>query len=466
MKTYKSLTEQSFHKFPNKIFSLEENKLTFHGIQLERVIKRHGTPLKINYLPRIKFNIRRAKKWFEDAFKQYNYQGNYIYAYCTKSNHFKFVLDKVIEHGDALETSSAFDIPIIHSLINSNKIKPDMPIICNGFKQEAYAQGIVDLINQGYSCFPVLDSTLEWEYYKDSCNKPFSYGIRKIADEEPDTPYYTSRFGLPADEIIRFVKETLMQSTAGQLKILHFFINTGMKDSAYFWNELDKLMHLFVDIRQLTQSLSMIDLGGGLPILSDIENSFDYAQLINAIVSFISDYCKRHAVPTPDLITEFGRFTVGETGALFYSVLEQRKQSKYVKWYMIDGSFITHLPDAWGLNEKYILLPINGWDHLFTNVNLGGLTCDEKDYYISEAHSAELFLPELGKGPLYIGFFHTGAYQEALGGYGGIQHCLIPSPKHVVIDRDSRGELTEYVFREQESPERMGDILGYGLSNH
>lgn len=129
---------------------------------------------------------------------------------------------------------------------------------------------------------------------------------------------------------------------------------------------------------------------------------------------------------------------------------------------MIDGSFITNLPDSWGLNQKYILLAISKWDHPFHKVNVGGLTCDSMDYYNSEAHSSEVFLPLIEEDEkLYVGFFHTGAYQEALGGYGGIQHCLIPAPKHLLLDRDANGNLTQKVFAEEQTHEQMLKILGY-----
>lgn len=62
---------------------------------------------------------------------------------------------------------------------------------------------------------------------------------------------------------------------------------------------------------------------------------------------------------------------------------------------------------------------------------------------------------------LYIGFFHTGAYQESIGGYGGIQHCLVPAPKHVIIDRDEDGEITTRLFAKEQSAKSMLKILGY-----
>jgi arginine decarboxylase len=63
--------------------------------------------------------------------------------------------------------------------------------------------------------------------------------------------------------------------------------------------------------------------------------------------------------------------------------------------------------------------------------------------------------------PLYIGFFHTGAYQESLGGYGGIQHCLIPAPKHVLINRNEDGEITTELFAKEQTSESMMKLLGY-----
>ena len=68
---------------------------------------------------------------------------------------------------------------------------------------------------------------------------------------------------------------------------------------------------------------------------------------------------------------------------------------------------------------------------------------------------------DLNEDPLYIGFFHTGAYQESLGGYGGIQHCLIPAPKHVIIDREEDGEIVTKLFAMEQSAKSMMKILGY-----
>jgi len=132
-------------------------------------------------------------------------------------------------------------------------------------------------------------------------------------------------------------------------------------------------------------------------------------------------------------------------------------------WYMIDSSFITTLPDTWGIGEKFLMLPVNKWNSEYQRVVLGGITCDSHDYYDSEEHINEVFLPKTNDGvePLYVGFFHTGAYQDQISGYGGIKHCLIPSPKHVIVGYDRHGKLVDWVYAKQQTAQSMLKILGY-----
>ena len=109
-----------------------------------------------------------------------------------------------------------------------------------------------------------------------------------------------------------------------------------------------------------------------------------------------------------------------------------------------------------------MLLAVNNWDKEYRRVFLGGLTCYSQDYYNAELHSNAVFLPQLpAEDPMYIGFFHTGAYQESLGGYGGVQHCLTPAPKHIIIDKDENGEYFTKLFAKEQSHKSMLKVLGY-----
>jgi arginine decarboxylase len=185
--------------------------------------------------------------------------------------------------------------------------------------------------------------------------------------------------------------------------------------------------------------------------------------MIDEIINQIKQACDEAGVEVPNIFTEFGSFTVGESGAAIYEILYQKKQNDRERWNMINSSFITTLPDAWAINKRFIMLPINKWNKQYERVLLGGLTCDSDDYYNSEQHVNGIYLPVFEKEkPLYIGFFNTGAYQESVGGFGGLQHCLIPHPKHLIIDRDENGNITTRIFKEQQKSSEMLSILGYG----
>ncbi|MCR9066397.1 MAG: arginine decarboxylase, partial [Cytophagales bacterium] len=223
-------------------------------------------------------------------------------------------------------------------------------------------------------------------------------------------------------------------------------------------------MFKYCEMKKICPELDSIDIGGGLPIQTSVVFNYDYQAMIDEIIENIQWICNKNNVPVPNIFTEFGSYTVGESGATLYKVIDKKQQNDRELWYMVDGSFITQLPDSWGIGQKYIMLPVNNWDAPYTKVNLGGLTCDSADYYNTEAHSEDLYMPMFDYNSheeQFIGFFHTGAYQESLGGYGGIQHCLIPSPKHVLVSQDEDGNFMTELFAEEQDAESMIKVLGY-----
>lgn len=461
MNRYIDLIDQTFD-FPTDEFTVKKGQLSFHGVPLMDIIKKYGTPLRLTYLPKISENIRRITNSFQEVLKKYKYEGTYTYCYCTKSSHFRFVVEEALDTGAQIETSSAYDIAIVKSLFQRGIISKDQLLICNGFKRPLYQKEIVELINGGFSnCIPVLDNLNEAEYYETHLEQPYPVGIRLASDEEPQFEFYTSRLGVRYKDVNDYYLQKLKPGK-GRLKLLHHFINTGIRDSAYYWSELSRFMYKYCELKKLCPELDTIDIGGGFPIKTSLNFQYDYHYMIEQVVENIQWICKKNHVSTPNIVTEFGSFTVGESGAMIYSVLDQKLQNDKELWYMIDGSFITNLPDTWGSGSKFILLPINQWEKEYQKVNLGGLTCDSMDYYNSEIHSSEVFLPLQENGDqLYIGMFHTGAYQESLGGFGGIQHCLIPAPQHVIIDRDDNGKVVSRLFSEEQRSEDMLRLLGY-----
>lgn len=462
---YCDLINQTYY-FPQEEFKLEGDELLFHDIPLNRLVEMYGSPLKFTYLPKISANIIRAKKWFASAMEKHNYSGKYYYSYCTKSSHFQFVLQEALKNDIHIETSSAFDINIVEQLIGEGRITGETYVLCNGFKREAYIDNIARLINNGHkNCIPIIDNYEELELLSNKIDKKYQIGIRIASEEEPKFEFYTSRLGIGYKNILPYYESHIKGRVNVELKMLHFFINTGIRDNAYYWNELVKCLKVYVRLKKQCPTLDSLNIGGGFPIKNSLAFEFDYQYMIDEIINQIKIVCDEEDIPVPNIFTEFGNFTVGESGGAIFEVLYQKQQNDREKWNMIDSSFITTLPDVWAINRRFIMLPINRWQDEYERVLLGGLTCDSDDYYNSQQDMNAIYLPKFKKNkPLYIGFFNTGAYQETLGGFGGLQHCLIPCPKHLLIDKDQDGKLYTSLFKEQQKPEDLLQILGYG--NH
>lgn len=460
---YINLIEQTF-EFPQDEFKVEDNELQFHDIPIMDVIEQYGTPLKITYLPKISQQIQRAKRMFNVAMAKVDYQGDYHYCYCTKSSHFSFVMEEALKNDIHIETSSAFDLNLIEALYEEGIVNKDLYIVCNGFKKQSYIENIANFINTGWhNIIPVLDNMNEFDDLDEHVEKSTRIGIRIASEEEPKFEFYTSRLGIRYSDILPFYLNKIKDNNKFSLKMLHFFINTGIRDNAYYWNELSKCVSVYCDLKQICPELDSLNIGGGFPIKNTLAQTFEYEYMAEEIVAQIKSICDSRGIREPNIFTEFGSFTVGESGATIFQILDVKQQNDRERWYMVDSSFMTTLPDTWSIKQRFILLPINKWDCQYQRVFLGGLTCDSQDYYNAEAHSNAIFLPTIQsrEDPLYIGFFHTGAYQESIAGYGGIQHCLQPAPKHVIIDLDENGEYTTKLFSKEQTYKSMLKILGY-----
>lgn len=463
--TYFDLIEQTYY-FPQEGFDLRDDYLTFHGVSLKYLIKKYGTPFRLWYLPRIGDQIKKAKNLFNRAIKANNYKGKYKYCYCTKCCHFHHVISAALKQNVDIETSSAFDIDLIIKLHQKGELKKTAAIIHNGYKTDEYIRKMILLQKSGFTnTIIVLDNTEELgKILRQSGDEVIKIGIRMSVDEESQSSYYTSRLGIPQSKIIDFYNSKIRGNKKVELKMLHFFVDSGIKDTLYYWREFQKALKQYIELKKACPSLNALNLGGGFPVRNHLGFEYDYEYMIREIIKNIKENCNKEGIEEPDIYTEFGKYTVGESGAIIFSVIEQKQQNDKELWYIVDNSLMNTIPDAWSLFEKYILLPVNKWSNEYTSVNIGGISCDHSDYYNSEDMNQEILLPGFkpsDKEPLYLGFFHTGAYQDSISGYGGIKHCLIPSPKHVIVDRDDKGNFIDYVYRNEQTVDDMLNILGY-----
>ncbi|MFM7725453.1 MAG: arginine decarboxylase, partial [Flavobacteriales bacterium] len=184
------LVEQTF-EWPQEEFQLDKDNLLFHSIPLMDLVEKYGSPLKFTYLPKISQNIKRAKEWFRIARNEVGYEGEYHYCYCTKSSHFRYVLEEALKNNIHIETSSAYDIDLIRRLGTLGKINKSQRIICNGFKKDEYVKKIFDLHADGYKdIISVIDNKYEFQAFEELVQEPMNIGIRIASEEEPKFEFY------------------------------------------------------------------------------------------------------------------------------------------------------------------------------------------------------------------------------------------------------------------------------------
>ena len=464
--SYKELIEQTYY-FPQEGFDLHDGTLHFNGIDLKKIIDTYGTPFRINYLPKIREQIKEARSLFNKAMVKHSYEGSYEFCYCTKCCHFSHVVKTALKENVSLETSSSFDIDLILKLYEQGALTKETTIVHNGIKTEEYIEKIRFLQKQGFEhTITILDSVQELDRITmHKLDRLIKIGLRITIDEEPQAAYYTSRLGINKRELLELVKEKIQPNPLLELHMIHFFVDSGINDNLYYWGEFKKALQLYTQIKQLAPSLQALNIGGGFPIRNSLGFEYDYEYIVDEIVRNIKITCVEAQVSVPDIYTEFGKYTVGESGAVIFRVIEQKQQNDTELWYIIDNSLMNTIPDAWSINEKFILLPINKWEHSYKRIHIGGISCDHSAYYNSEQLNQQILLPayedKKDEDPLYIGFFHTGAYQDAISGYGGIKHCLIPSPRQIVVDKNEHGNLIDYLYRDEQSVSNMLSILGY-----
>ena len=121
------------------------------------------------------------------------------------------------------------------------------------------------------NCIPIIDNYEELKLLNEVINEPYQVGIRIASEEEPKFEFYTSRLGIGYKDIVPFYKREIANDPQVDLKMLHFFINTGINDNAYYWNELTKCLKVYTELRKVCPSLNSLNIGGGFPIKNSLE---------------------------------------------------------------------------------------------------------------------------------------------------------------------------------------------------
>lgn len=136
----------------------------------------------------------------------------------------------------------------------------------------------------------------------------------------------------------------------------------------------------------------------------------------------------------------------------------EQLQGEFQERYLINASLFQSLPDAWGLQQRFPVMPIH---HLkkkaLRPATLWDITCDS-DGEISFCADEPLYLHDidLEKEDYFLAFFNVGAYQEVL----GMAHNLFPHPHEATITLDTNNFQIIHTHK-SDNLHQTYDNLGY-----
>lgn len=440
----------------NEFISREHGRLLFAGVDLEALVAQHGAPLEIAFCPLITQQIERMHQWADAARAHTRYEGAFVYAYATKANFSEEVVRTALQSGAHYETSSVADVRIATDLWRRGTLPNDRYVFCNGSKEDDYIDAILHLRLAGQRhVVPVVDDLDEWQRYRD-CPVAMTVGVRA---REYAQCSGGDRFGLLPDEIEQVVAE--LAGTPHRLVLYHAMVGSQLEDQDAWMARLETAIAAFCELRRRVPSLHMFSFGGGMPTSAyRLDFRFDYAAFLQRLFATIKATCRRYGVPVPDVVGEFGRYTVASHSVYLLEVGKvKRGRDGAPPWYLLNGSLMVSAPDTLIVEgQQFIILPLSGWDDPAQEVRLGGRrTCDSDDQYPQPGQEA-LVLPR-SNGGLIIAVFGVGAYQAMLGGKGGAHHCLSPEMKRVVIEQQGAHLVTRVI--EEQSLSQIMTALGY-----
>ncbi len=130
-------------------------------------------------------------------------------------------------------------------------------------------------------------------------------------------------------------------------------------------------------------------------------------------------------------------------------------QEEVQERYLVNFSMFQSLPDFWGLEQNFPIMPLDRLDEKATlSASIWDITCDSDGEIGFDAKKNPLFLHDvdLEKEQYFLGFFLVGAYQEVL----GMSHNLFVHPTEATI---LVGENGGYEVKDILESQNILDIL-------
>ena len=310
------------------------------SIDLKLLVERLGVrgmvpPVLIRFGGILQHRLGELQTAFKQAFEEHNYKGAYHCVYPIKVNQQRQILEEVLRFGEpyqfGLEAGSKPELLAVIAMASN-----DVPIVCNGFKDEKFIEMALLAQKIGRRVFLVVETYTDLElilrFAQDIGIRP-NIGIRvklasKVSGRWQASFGHRAKFGLSVSETLLALTELKARGMEDCLKLLHFHLGTQITNIRHIKGALNEAARIYVDLVRQGAGLAYLDVGGGLGVDYDgsqtnFESSVNYTlqEYANDVVYHLLTVCEDAGVPHPTIFSESGRAVVAYNSVLVFNVL-------------------------------------------------------------------------------------------------------------------------------------------------
>jgi arginine decarboxylase len=293
------------------------------------------TPVLIRFGDVLRHRLEEIQFAFQRAIDEYGYQAHYQCIYPLKVNQQRQVVEEVLRfgrpHGVGLEAGSKPELLAVIGMASD-----DVPVVCNGFKDERFIEMALLAQKVGRRIFLVIEKYTELErvlrHAYDLGIRP-TIGVRvKLASPGAGrwqaSGGYRSKFGLTVTEVLRVLQDLKARDLQDCFKLLHFHLGSQITNIRHIKAALNEAGRIYVDLVNQGAGLEYLDVGGGLGVDYDgsqtnFVSSANYTleEYANDVVFRIQSVCDEAGVAHPVIFSESGRALIAYHSVLVFNVL-------------------------------------------------------------------------------------------------------------------------------------------------
>lgn len=311
-----------------------------NAIDLKELVDRIGhrgldLPVLIRFNGILADRLKRLNDCFERAIEEHEYKNGYRCIFPIKVNQQRDVVHQIIQHGSpygfGVEAGSKPELLAVVAMTD-----PQMPIVCNGFKDEEFIRMALLAQRLGRTVIPVVEKVSELDLILKTSER---IGVRpkigmrvKLATRGTGrwraSGGYRSKFGLTVAEMLTQLDRLIDRGMGDCFKLLHFHLGSQIGNIRPLKEAILEASRIYVDLHRRGAGLEYFDVGGGLGVdydgsQTDTDSSMNYTvqEYANNVVFHVQTVCDEAEVPHPQLISESGRAIAAHHSVLVIETL-------------------------------------------------------------------------------------------------------------------------------------------------